>query len=37
LRVPLAQIPELVARGELHEARAIAALFMAMGTLARRT
>lgn len=36
LRVPLAQIPELVARGELHEARAIAALFMAMGALARR-
>ncbi|EJM93020.1 NTP pyrophosphohydrolase [Pseudomonas sp. GM74] len=37
LRVPLAQIPELVARGELHEARAIAALFMAIGALAQRT
>jgi ADP-ribose diphosphatase len=36
LRIPLAQIPELVARGDLHEARAIAALFMAMGVLARR-
>lgn len=37
LRVPLAHIPELVARGELHEARAIAALFMAIGALAQRT
>ncbi|WP_137885810.1 ADP compounds hydrolase NudE [Pseudomonas sp. 2FE] len=36
IRLPLAQIPELVARGELHEARAIAALFMALGALARR-
>ena len=36
LSVPLAQIPELVARGDLHEARAIAALFMAIGALARR-
>jgi ADP-ribose diphosphatase len=34
--LPLAQIPELVARGELHEARAIAALFMALGALSRR-
>jgi ADP-ribose diphosphatase len=37
LRVPMAQIPELVARGELHEARAIAALFMAIAALAQRT
>ncbi|MCU1750106.1 ADP compounds hydrolase NudE [Pseudomonas sp. 6D_7.1_Bac1] len=36
LRVPLTQIPELVACGDLHEARAIAALFMAIGALARR-
>lgn len=36
LRVPLAEIPALVASGELHEARAIAALFMAMGALAQR-
>lgn len=36
LRVPLTQIPELVLRGELHEARAIAALFMAMAALAQR-
>ncbi|MGH8383478.1 ADP compounds hydrolase NudE [Pseudomonas sp.] len=36
IKVPLAQIPELVACGELHEARAIAALFMAIGELARR-
>lgn len=35
--VPLAEVPALVARGELHEARAIAALFMAMGALAHRT
>ncbi|WP_336335104.1 ADP compounds hydrolase NudE [Pseudomonas putida] len=34
--VALAEIPGLVASGELHEARAIAALFMAMGELARR-
>lgn len=34
--VPLAEVPALVARGELHEARAIAALFMAMGALAQR-
>ncbi|MGE8393436.1 ADP compounds hydrolase NudE [Pseudomonas sp. BIGb0427] len=31
IKVPLAQIPARVASGELHEARAIAALFMAMG------
>ncbi|MDH0301683.1 MULTISPECIES: ADP compounds hydrolase NudE [unclassified Pseudomonas] len=36
LPVALADIPALVAGGELHEARAIAALFMAMGVLARR-
>ncbi|WP_285962388.1 ADP compounds hydrolase NudE [Pseudomonas tohonis] len=30
IRVPLSRIPELVTCGELHEARAIAALFMAM-------
>jgi ADP-ribose diphosphatase len=36
VRVPLADLHGLVARGELHEARAIAALFMAMGALARR-
>lgn len=32
--MPLTRIPELVARGELHEARAIAALFMAMNHVA---
>jgi ADP-ribose diphosphatase len=36
VRIPLAALHDLVARGELHEARAIAALFMAMGALARR-
>lgn len=30
IRVPLALVPALVASGELHEARAIAALFMAL-------
>ncbi|MGF6395131.1 ADP compounds hydrolase NudE [Pseudomonas plecoglossicida] len=37
LTVPMAQIPALVASGELHEARAIAAIFMAMGVLAQRS
>ncbi|MBS7662073.1 ADP compounds hydrolase NudE [Pseudomonas lalucatii] len=36
IRLPLSQIGELVAHGELHEARAIAALFMALSALARR-
>ncbi|MNL83263.1 ADP compounds hydrolase NudE [compost metagenome] len=30
IRVPLALVPALVASGELHEARAISALFMAL-------
>ncbi|MCY1522789.1 ADP compounds hydrolase NudE [compost metagenome] len=30
MRVPLAAVPALVASGDLHEARAIAALFMAL-------
>lgn len=33
IRVPLTRIAGLVAEGELHEARAIAALFMALGSL----
>lgn len=33
LRVPLADVAGLVASGELHEARAIAALFMALASL----
>ncbi|WP_068826431.1 ADP compounds hydrolase NudE [Pseudomonas sp. BMS12] len=36
VRVPLSELHDLVAHGELQEARAIAALFMAMGALARR-
>jgi ADP-ribose diphosphatase len=37
VRTPLAALHGLVARGELHEARAIAALFMALGALGART
>lgn len=37
IQVPLSSIPSLVACGELHEARAIAALFMAMNHVTTRS